>query len=131
MSYYDRIDVFEGIYVNKTTESKECDICHYWHILNKGFKFPPNVCNRFHDLLMMSMNLSDVAILNNKATNTCLAVISLGSALNKNGNYYAQVFLKECKYVKKKVVQHIIDDLESLLMLLIIMMILMKNKLKL
>ena len=29
----------------------------------KGFKFPPYVCNRCHDLLMMSMNLSNTAIL--------------------------------------------------------------------
>ena len=27
--------------------------------------------------------------------------------------YYAQAFLKECKYIEKKVVRHIIDDLES------------------
>ena len=26
---YDRIDVLEGIDVNKTNTSKECDICHY------------------------------------------------------------------------------------------------------
>ena len=30
MLYYDRIDVSEGIDVNKTSESKVCDICHYW-----------------------------------------------------------------------------------------------------
>ena len=30
---------------------------------------------------------------------TCLVVISLDSALNKDGNYYPQVFLKECKYI--------------------------------
>ena len=30
MLYYDRIDVPEGIDFNKTSESKECDICHYW-----------------------------------------------------------------------------------------------------
>ena len=29
MSYYDRIDVSEGIDVNKTSASKECDIYHY------------------------------------------------------------------------------------------------------
>ena len=29
MLYYDRIDVSEGIDVNKTSASKECDICHY------------------------------------------------------------------------------------------------------
>ena len=44
MLYYDRIDVTEGIDVNMTSESKECDICRYWYFLNKGFKFQPYVC---------------------------------------------------------------------------------------
>ena len=43
---------------------------------------------------------------------TCLAVIGLDSALKKNDNYYPQVFLKECKYIEKKTIGHIIDDLE-------------------
>ena len=30
MPYFDIIDVSEGIDVNKTSASKECDICHYW-----------------------------------------------------------------------------------------------------
>ena len=29
MLYFDRIDVSEGIYVNKTSVSKERDVCHY------------------------------------------------------------------------------------------------------
>ena len=29
MLYFDRIGVSEGIDVNKTSASKECDICHY------------------------------------------------------------------------------------------------------
>ena len=67
MLYYDRTDnVSEGIDFIKTSEPKECDICHYWYFLDKGFKFQPNVCNGYHDLLMMSMNLSDIAILNIK-----------------------------------------------------------------
>ena len=32
---------------------------------------------------------------------TCLAVTSLDSALKKDENYYPEVFLKECKYIKK------------------------------
>ena len=28
MLYFDRIDISERIDVNKTSESKECDICH-------------------------------------------------------------------------------------------------------
>ena len=66
MLYYDKIDVFEGIDVNKTSASKECDICHYWYFLNYSFKFLGNVCNRCHNLLMKSMNYNDIAILNTK-----------------------------------------------------------------
>ena len=39
MLYYEIIDVSEGIDINKTSASKECDICHRWYFLNKGFKF--------------------------------------------------------------------------------------------
>ena len=57
MLYYYRIDVSERIDVNKTSVPKECDICHYWYFLNYSFNFQPNVCNKCHDLLMMSINL--------------------------------------------------------------------------
>ena len=57
MLYFDRIDVSEGIDVNKTSRSREYHICHYWYFLNYSFKFQPNVCNRCHDLLMMPTNL--------------------------------------------------------------------------
>ena len=68
MLYFDRIAVFEGINVNKTSGSKECDIWHYLYFLNYSFKFQPDFCNRCHDLLKMSMNLSDIAILNIKGS---------------------------------------------------------------
>ena len=63
MLYYDKIDVSEGIDINKTSASKECDFCHYWYFLNEGFKFQKYACNRCHDLSMMSMNLINIAIL--------------------------------------------------------------------
>ena len=87
MLHFDRIDVSEGIDVNKTCASKECHICHYWCFLDYSFKFQPNVCNRCHDLLMMysfkfqpnvcnrchdllimSMNLADITILHIKGS---------------------------------------------------------------
>ena len=34
MLEYDRIDISEGIEVNKTNLSKEYDICHYWYFKN-------------------------------------------------------------------------------------------------
>ena len=63
--YFDRIDVSEEIDVNKTNASKECDICH-WYFFNYSFKFQSYVCNRCHDLLIMSMKLSNIAFLNIK-----------------------------------------------------------------
>ena len=68
MLYYGRIDISEGINFKKTNASKECNIYHCWYFLNTGFKFQPNVCNGFHYLLMMPMNLSDIYILNIKNT---------------------------------------------------------------
>ena len=45
---------------------------------------------------------------------TCLSAITLDSPLKKDDNYYPQVFLKECKYIEKKVVGHIHDNLSDL-----------------
>ena len=76
MLYFDRIRVSEWVYATKTSASKECDICHYWYFLNYRFKFEPNVYNTCHDLLKMSMNLSDIAITNFKDCDYC-CIISL------------------------------------------------------
>ena len=61
MLYFDRINLSEEIDVDKTSASKECDICHYYYFLNYNFKSQSNVCNICHDLLKMSMNLRDIA----------------------------------------------------------------------
>ena len=44
------------------------------------------------------------------SNHTCLAVISLDSALNKDGSYYLKVFLEECKYIEEKAIRHINDN---------------------
>ena len=74
MLYYDRIDVCEGIDVNKTSASRERDVCHYWCFLNYSFKFQPNICNRCYDLLMMSINLTVIAILTIKGSDYCCII---------------------------------------------------------
>ena len=38
----------------------------YWYFLNYCFKFQPNICSRCLHLLMMSINLSDISILDIK-----------------------------------------------------------------
>ena len=47
------------------------------------------------------------------SNHTCLAVIILDSALKKDENYYTQVFLKECKYIEKKLTRHINSNLSD------------------
>ena len=63
MLEYDRIDTSEGIDVNKTSSSKECDICHYWNFKDIGFKYQPYLCNGCHDLMQKAMNFNNVAII--------------------------------------------------------------------
>ena len=62
MVEYDKIDILEGIYINKTNASKECDICHYWYFLDKNFNYEPYLCNDCHDLIQKAMNFNNVAI---------------------------------------------------------------------
>ena len=66
MLYFDRIDISEDNDVNKISVSKEWHTYYYWYSLNYSFKFQTNVCIRCHDLLMMFMNLNNIAILNIK-----------------------------------------------------------------
>ena len=71
MVQYEKIDPSEGIDVNKTSASKECDFFHYWFL--KIFKFKEYVCNRCHDLLTMAYSLKNIAILSAKgATFRCI-----------------------------------------------------------
>ena len=51
MLQYDRINILEGIDVNKTNASKESDICHCWYFKDVSFKYEPYHCNSCHDLM--------------------------------------------------------------------------------
>ena len=77
MFYYDRIDISEGNDINKTSASKQCNICYYQYFLNKWFNFQTYVYNRWDDLLMMSMNLNDDAILKIKILTIVVLLLEL------------------------------------------------------
>ena len=51
MLEYERINVSEGIDINKSDKSRVCDICHYWYFLNKNFNYGTHLCNGCHDLM--------------------------------------------------------------------------------
>ena len=62
MLEYDRIDISEGIDINKTSASKECKICHYWHFKNIGFKYESHLCNGCHRLMQEAVSFNNIAI---------------------------------------------------------------------
>ena len=73
MLYHDRTDYSERCDVNKCA-SRECNICHYWYFLNYSFRFQSSLCNRCHDSLIMSVNLSNITILNIKSSSYCCVI---------------------------------------------------------
>ena len=62
MLEYDRIDISEGIDINKTNASKECKICRYWYFKDIGFKYEPYLCNDCHGLMQKAIIFNDIAI---------------------------------------------------------------------
>ena len=62
MLEYNRMDISEGIDVNETNLSKECDICHYWYFKDIGFKYEPYLCNGCHDLMKKAVSFNNAAI---------------------------------------------------------------------
>ena len=73
MLQHGKIDASEGSDVNKTSTSKECELCHYWFFKDVGFTFEEHVCNGCHDLLTTAYSLENIAILSTKeATFRCI-----------------------------------------------------------
>ena len=105
MLEYDRIDISEGIDVSKTNASKECDICHYWHFKDIGFKYELYLCN---DLMQKAMNFNDIAIVSVKGSDCRIhsLYISKDDAINimKNSdqkkvdhyNFFFIIYKNEC-----------------------------------
>ena len=50
----------------KTNASKECDIYHYWCILDKGIKYELFLSNGCHNLMQKAVNFNDVTIVSIK-----------------------------------------------------------------
>ena len=85
---YDGTDVSEGIDINKTSESKESMLYHYWYFKDISFKFQPYLCNCCHIVSIMSCELKNISILNGKGVDyrCILWGISGDEAVNKLNN---------------------------------------------
>ena len=68
MLKYDRIDISEGIDVDKTNESRKCKFCHYWYFLNKNFSYGSCACDGCYDIIQRSTDFKNIAIVHIKKT---------------------------------------------------------------
>ena len=64
MLYYD---------TGKSNNCKECIVCRY-RVFSHAFKFQNSVCNCYHDLTKLCLNLSDIAIITVKGVDFCCNV---------------------------------------------------------
>ena len=93
MIYYDKIDVFEGIDVNKTNGSWECNIlCYYF--LYKGFRLQTYVSNVCRNLLMMFTNLDDLLLLK-------IAAVDYRCIIDANSKSEAVNLLENADFIEK------------------------------
>ena len=86
MLQYQKIDVSEGIDVNKTSASKECELCHYWFFKDIGFKFEEHVCNGCHYVLTTGYSLKNIANLGAKDDYRCILIRTGKKASRKLNN---------------------------------------------
>ena len=96
MLEYHRIDISNGIDLDKTDTSKECDIYHYWYFKDIGFKYEPYLCNGCHDLTQKYIIFSDVAVVYVKESayrihfwymnkDDAVSIINNSNLINKEG----------------------------------------------
>ena len=73
----ERIDISEGIDFDKTNNSVDCMICHFWYFKDIGFKYQPYICNGCHDFSMIVQNLDDFVILRVKSVDYRCFVVTM------------------------------------------------------
>ena len=76
-------------------------IFHYW-LVNHGFELQDSVCSGCHDLTMLSVNTSDIAIITVKNVDYCCIIhdISKSEAISLLKNSV----LEDCGYLQKNIV---------------------------
>ena len=63
MIEYERIDISEGIDLNKTNKSKECMLCYYYNFLNKNFSYGPYLCDGCYNMTQKSVDSKNIEII--------------------------------------------------------------------
>ena len=75
MLEYDKIDISEGIDINKCKEtSRKRSLCKFYYFSDKNFKHVPYLCDGCFDMSMKAVSMQNLTI------------------INHNGNYYRVIF---------------------------------------
>ena len=86
MLEYDRIDISEGIDINKCEEtSKKCSLCKFYYFLDKNFSYGSFLCNGCYDMSLKAVSME---------------------IINHNGNHYRVNFA----FISKKDVYNLIKN---------------------
>ena len=65
MLEYDKIDISEGIDINKCEKtSRECSLCKFYYFLDKNFKYGPYLCDGCYDMSMKAVIMRNLTIIN-------------------------------------------------------------------
>ena len=61
MLEYDKIDISEGIDVNKNKNiSRKCSLCKFYYFLDKNFKYGPYLCDGCYDMSMKANSMQNL-----------------------------------------------------------------------
>ena len=64
MLEYDRIDISEGIDINKCeATSRRFNLCKFYYFLDKKFNYEPFLCNGY-DMSLKAVSMQNLAIIN-------------------------------------------------------------------
>ena len=66
MLEYEKIDISDGIDVNKSDKSKECMLCHYWYFSDKSFSYGPYLCDGYYNVMQKCNKLKNIAVVHVK-----------------------------------------------------------------
>ena len=69
---------------NKASASKGYIICHYQYFLDNRLKVQPDLCNAFHDVLIMYINLNNIAISNIRRVDYCCIINRISESVAVN-----------------------------------------------
>ena len=64
MLEYDRIDISEGIDINKCKEtSARCSLCKFYDFLDKNFSYVLFLCNDCYDMSLKAVSMQNLTII--------------------------------------------------------------------